>query len=347
MNERERVNHPPRTHQTLANILKRRRESLDIALSEAETATRVRGKYLEAIEAGDYDALKDDVYSRGYVKNYADYLGLDTKPILRLYEQERAGQREMRRQSQRGRGVKLGVKPIKSMRWVVTPKTFALFSVLAVVGLVLAYIVWQVAVLSAPPKLSINSNELRTVTTNFGYVSGNVEGGADLTINDSPVLVSADGAFRERIALTDGRNEIKLTAKNKLGRSVTQTYIITARLAESPSPVAVPSVSPSPGESAAPTAGTTTDGVVAVVQITKSATWLIVEADGKEIFRGTMLANSSQTFAAAAKLKLSTGNAGVTQLVISNATVQNKNIGLLGAEGEVRRDIEFSRDTKL
>jgi hypothetical protein len=213
MNEKARAH----TVQPLATILKRRRESLDISLSEAEQATRIRGQYIEALEAGDYDALKDDVYTKGYVKNYADFLGLETKPIVKLYEQERAGQREMRRQSRRGSGVQLGVKPIKSARMVVTPKTFVLFSVIAVVGLVVSYIIWQVIALSAPPKLTINNNEARLVNDNYGYVSGKVDGGADLFINDSPVLVSADGTFRERIALIDGRNEIKLTAKNRLG----------------------------------------------------------------------------------------------------------------------------------
>ena len=341
MNEQARSKTTKSKVQTLASILKRRRESLDISISEAEQATRIRARYIEALEASEYDVLKDDVYTKGYVKNYADFLGLETKPIIKLYEQERAGAREMKRQSQRGRDVQLGVKPIKSTRMVVTPKTFALLSVAAVVALVVGYIVWQVIVLSAPPKLAVSQDEARSVSTNFGYVSGKVEGGADLTINDSPVLVAADGTFRERIALTDGRNEIKLTATNRLGKSVTETYIITATLQEAtptPTPAATPTLNPSPTAEA----GT----VQAAVAMTDAATWLVVEADGKEIFRGTMLAGTSQTFSAADVLTLATGNAGVTRVVLTNAVVQNKDLGLLGAPGEVKRGIELRRDTK-
>jgi cytoskeletal protein RodZ len=340
MNESSRKNSSKSRLQTLASILKRRRESLDLSISEAEQATRIRARYIEALEASEYDILKDDVYSRGYVKNYADFLGLETKPILKLYEQERAGAREMKRQSQRGRNVALGVKPIKSTRMVVTPKTFALLSIMAVVALVVGYIIWQVIVLSAPPKLSISQDEARSVSTNFGYVSGRVEGGADLYINDSPVLVAADGAFRERIALTDGRNEIKLTATNRLGKSVTQTYVITATLQDTtPSPTL--SISPSPSSSPTVEAG----AVQAVVTVTDTPTWLVVEADGKEIFRGTMLPATSQTFSAADVLTLATGNAGVTRVALTNEVVQNKDLGLLGAPGEVRRGIELRRDT--
>lgn len=341
MNEQARPKTSKPKVQTLASILKRRRESLDISISEAEQATRIRARYIEALEASEYDILKDDVYTKGYVKNYADFLGLETKPIIKLYEQERAGAREMKRQSQRGKDVQLGVKPIKSTRMVVTPKTFALLSVVAVVALVVGYIIWQVIVLSAPPKLTISQEEARSVSTNFGFVSGKVEGGADLSINDSPVLVAADGTFRERIALTNGRNEIKLTATNRLGKSVTETYIITATL-ESTTPTPTPA--PTPTLSPSPTAETGT--VQAVVNMTDAATWLVVEADGKEIFRGTMLAGTSQTFAAADVLTLATGNAGVTRVVLTNAVVQNKDLGLLGAPGEVKRGIELRRDTK-
>lgn len=325
--------------QSLASILKRRRESLDISLSEAEQATRIRGKYIEALEAGEYDTLKDDVYTKGYVKNYADFLGLETKPIVKLYEQERAGQREMRRQSRRGSGVKLGVKPIKSARMVVTPKTFALMTVAAIVALVIGYIMWQVIALSAPPKLSVNNTESRMVTTNFGYVSGRVDSGADLYINDSPVLVDAEGGFRERISLIDGRNEIKLTAKNRLGKSVSQTYIITAKLETTPSP----GVSTSPSPSSTPT----TNGVQVVANVSGSAAWLIVLADGKEVFRGTVLAGTSQTFTASNQINISTGNAAATQLVVTNSVVQNKDMGSLGAANEVRKDIIINKDTKL
>ena len=84
----------------------------------------------------------------------------------------------------------------------------------------------------------------------------------------------------------------------------------------------------------------------AAVSMTDAATWLVVEADGKEIFRGTMLAGTSQTFSAADVLTLATGNAGATRVVLTNAVVQNKDLGLLGAPGEVKRGIELRRDTK-
>ncbi len=259
----------PLADQTLAEILKRRRESLEISLTDAEQATRIRGQYIEAIEAGDYATLHDDVYARGYVKNYADYLGLDTKPILKLYDSERAGQREMQRQSRRrGDSTQLGIKPIKPRRWIITPRSFVALSVIVLLGAVVAYIAWQVITLSRPPRLILNYDEPRNVTTNYGYVSGQVEGGADLFINNSPVLVAADGTFRERITLVDGRNDITLSARNRLGKSVTETYVITARITPGVTPTPTPALSPTVSPSLSPGATPTPTALVSPTPVT-------------------------------------------------------------------------------
>ncbi len=61
----------------LGEWLRQRREELDISLEQAEADTRIRLRYLEALESGEYDALPDPVVGRGFLRNYATYLGLD------------------------------------------------------------------------------------------------------------------------------------------------------------------------------------------------------------------------------------------------------------------------------
>ncbi len=323
-------------NQPLATILKHRRESLELSLSEAEQATRIRLSYLEAIESGDYDELKDDVYSRGYVRNYADYLGLDPKPIMKIYERERASEREMRRQSRRKQGgaVKFGLKPIRSKQMIITPRTFFLISIVAMFAVVVLYIGWQVAVLSAPPRLSLNTNEATSVTTNYGFVSGRVDGGSDLFINDSAVLVAADGSFRERIALVDGRNEIRLSAKNRLGKIATQTYVITATLAKEASSTVSPTVAVS-----------ASDQVKVVVSAKSAPIALVVQSDGKEVFRGSVQPDAPQTFTSAKELVLNTNNAGITSVALTNKAVQNQDLGVLGGLGEAQQSVRFTLDS--
>jgi helix-turn-helix protein len=57
--------------------LRAARERQGIDLPEAELATKIRAKYIRALEEEDFEALPADTYARGFLRTYADYLGLD------------------------------------------------------------------------------------------------------------------------------------------------------------------------------------------------------------------------------------------------------------------------------
>ena len=57
--------------------LRAARERQGIGLPEAELATKIRAKYIRALEEEDFDALPGDAYVRGFLRTYADFLGLD------------------------------------------------------------------------------------------------------------------------------------------------------------------------------------------------------------------------------------------------------------------------------
>ena len=66
------------------------REIKGIDLFRAERDTKIRSKYLAALEDGDFTDLPGDVYTRGFIRNYATYLGLDADEIAaRLAEADR------------------------------------------------------------------------------------------------------------------------------------------------------------------------------------------------------------------------------------------------------------------
>ena len=75
--------------------LRERREALGIGLEQAQTETRIRSQYIEALESEQYAALPDAVVGRGFVKNYASYLGLDVEEAARLYSAAVAPAREV------------------------------------------------------------------------------------------------------------------------------------------------------------------------------------------------------------------------------------------------------------
>ena len=58
----------------------RLRQGLEIPRIEADT--KIRGKYLRALEEEQFDVLPGDTYVKGFLRTYADYLGLDGQLYL-------------------------------------------------------------------------------------------------------------------------------------------------------------------------------------------------------------------------------------------------------------------------
>ena len=76
---------------TIGQILKQSREEQKLTLDEISVLTRIRVKYLTAIEADNLDVLPSSVQQKGFVRAYARALALDPSPLvaqLRLSEDE-------------------------------------------------------------------------------------------------------------------------------------------------------------------------------------------------------------------------------------------------------------------
>ncbi|MDR3151539.1 MAG: helix-turn-helix domain-containing protein [Holosporaceae bacterium] len=61
------------------DLLKKTREEKNLSLGEISDALKIRYCYLDAIENHDYDNLPELVYSIGFVRSYAKFLGLDAE----------------------------------------------------------------------------------------------------------------------------------------------------------------------------------------------------------------------------------------------------------------------------
>ena len=70
----------------LGDQLRRSRENKGLSLEETEKATGIRKRYLLAMEEGRFDALPGQIQLRGFLKNYANYVGLNGDEVLALYE---------------------------------------------------------------------------------------------------------------------------------------------------------------------------------------------------------------------------------------------------------------------
>ncbi len=71
---------------TLGETLRQARLDKSVSLADAARDTRIRRSYLEALEAEDVAALPPPVYTRGFLRTYAEYLGLNPQAMVDLYQ---------------------------------------------------------------------------------------------------------------------------------------------------------------------------------------------------------------------------------------------------------------------
>jgi cytoskeleton protein RodZ len=65
----------------IGRLLEQKRKERGFSLEEVEQATKIRKRYLEGLEREDYAILPDAVYARGFLKTYANFLGLDGQAL--------------------------------------------------------------------------------------------------------------------------------------------------------------------------------------------------------------------------------------------------------------------------
>lgn len=78
----------------IGRVLERARKDRGLTLEDAERATKIRTRYLEGLENDDYTVLPDAVYAQGFLKTYANFLGLDGDGLSRELRTRRKPRRE-------------------------------------------------------------------------------------------------------------------------------------------------------------------------------------------------------------------------------------------------------------
>ena len=72
--------------------LRRERELREISLREVSEATKINIRYLEALETNDFSHLPGGVFNRGFVRAYAQFIGIDPDGMVDAYVHEEQNQ---------------------------------------------------------------------------------------------------------------------------------------------------------------------------------------------------------------------------------------------------------------
>lgn len=206
---------------TLGERLKMLRKRKHLSLEQAEEATKVRRRFLEALEKGDYGALPADVYTMGFLAKYAEFLGTSKEELLEEYRRERG--------RTKGRRLFSPETALKEKRFILTPRLMV-FGLIALVFIgLIGYIFYSAKNFTSPPNLEISSPVQESVIRQDSVeVIGKTDEGATLKINDQVVYLDDRGNFHEKVKLQPGLNNIELCATNRVKKETIKVIKILA-----------------------------------------------------------------------------------------------------------------------
>lgn len=227
---------------TVGQRLKEARQEKELSFDLAEQLTKVKLKYLRALEADRHDVMPTEVYSLGFLRCYGEVLGLNTRKLIEQYQLERRAFKTAKGQPT------LSLAPARRLagpKLLITPKIlFTATSIALVVGLIL-YIASGIHRFLAPPDLVITEPKPDSrVTKNSLLVAGETDPTASLTINGELVTIEPNGRFKRDIAVIPGLNTLEFVVINRVGKETKQMRKILADYeipaVVSPEPVSSP-----------------------------------------------------------------------------------------------------------
>jgi cytoskeletal protein RodZ len=284
----------------LGQLLRETREEKRIPLDSIEAQTRIRQKYILALEEGRYDELPTPGHIHGFLRNYATCLGLDMDEVEALYTKDRAAHRRFEPSVFHPKNIALiPRKPLV--------KADLVLSVVVVTVLVVAG--WLFYQRYGLPTFWLQPTPTFTATP---------------TPDDVAVNPSAT-ATREIVSPTD--TPVPATATPTPTEEPTPEPAVTATpTLDSPLTIPTPTSEPT----ATPTAIPTRVGGVTLQIKVIDRVWLQVTVDGQELPGELLEVDEEREWTGQNTIYMICGNAGGVQTFVNG-----EELGVLGARAEV------------
>ncbi len=245
----------------VGDMLHAAREKKGVDLYRAERDTKIRARHLAALEAGDLAELPGTVYVKGFLRNYALYLGLDPAEVMARWQDPQATPPR----SSAGVAVVVPPQPLTDPRggFTITPGV-VVAGILAVIALAFAgYVGLQLARFSQVPTLTLDGQLVRTLAANQKdiVISGTAPGAATVDVLDAveqPVgstVADTEGRWTLQLAVQKGQNDFTIRTRDpETGRDADPLrMIVTVPVSARPSAEPTPAPTPLQGIVAAPT----------------------------------------------------------------------------------------------
>lgn len=190
--------------------LQQERTKKGITIEEVAKATKIRLSFLSAIEKGDYKKLPSMAYAQGFVKNYAEFLGVPTRELMAIFRRE-FNEREFVKVLPEGfaKEEDFSILRFKFNQTMLLGLTF--------IVVLIGYVLFQYRFAILNPPLSIATPKENQTVTSPVFVSGETDPNATVHVNDMVAEINKDGTFEKKISLFPGKAIIRVRVANRIG----------------------------------------------------------------------------------------------------------------------------------
>jgi cytoskeleton protein RodZ len=277
-------------------LLERTRKKKGLSLQEVEQATKIRKRYIEGLEQDDYGALPDAVYVQGFLKTYANYLGLDGEEL--------SGELRSRRRPRKER--QLNYEAPRQSQFeqpIISPGGLTGTHRRRVSGTTVATILISVLILAAV------IGALYLIGLGSSGAEVREPAGGQRAANISEDRSGDRGSERgDKQGRSGGDQEKSASPEESTARTAAKKNETTGGAEEEKR----------------------LDVVEVLVSVEGAPSWLQISADGTTVYSQVAQPGFSETFEGERAISISTGNAGAVRV-----EVNGQDLGVMGANGEV------------
>ena len=208
---------------TIGSLLRDRRREKGLTIEQIAETTKIRSEYLSALENSLYDTFPSEVYLKGFLKNYAKFLGISPDHALALYRRENIVKVTKKKYD--------FVEKIKdkTSKITITPnKVIVLITGILIISLLIYLSSYFGTILKKPvititTPISISSEGEFTYTTSDSSVeiAGQLDTNATVMINGQDVSPATIKNFSKTFPVTGESTKFTIVATSPFGRETT------------------------------------------------------------------------------------------------------------------------------
>ena len=314
----------------LGDTLREAREKQGLTYKDIEKGTSIRALYIEYIEKGEYDELPGDVYTKGFIRSYANFLKLDANALVQAFTAERhkgatpaaeqkpaapkAAQEKPQAKKPEAPSAQLAAKPVEKVEKAAKAETIEK--------------VEKPAEQPAAPKQEAAPRRA-PVQPKATAVKPQPK--------QQPKKAPASKPAAPRFTAQDFNEPKRSNGKLIAIVAIVLVVLAGAVYALSGSDDSAKKPATQQTQQVEAPAPKTYDGVEVTATFTADC-WLEVKADGKTVYEGTLKKGDSQTWKGTDKVTVRVGDAGAVSF-----SVNGKDLGTAGKTGQVANKT-FTKD---